>query len=345
MHRTHLKFIPDFHAANRRRRGPLPMLRRLMRSSRLVILVSALIALFLVGGMTALSVSPAGFPRGSIVRIPTDMTVGQAADLLADKGIVRSPFMYKAYVVLLHDGKGIQAGSYLFDEPQSALRVAYRMAYGKSDLHKIKVTIPEGSSSNEIATIIKRAIPDFDTESFISEARKAEGYLFPETYFFDPDVSPTEIVSAMKGQFDEKVGEIMGEIASSTHALKDILVMASILEEEANNSEDRRMISGVLWKRIEIDMPLQVDAPFYYLFGKGSSQLTRDDLATSSPYNTYKNKGLPIGPISNPGIDAIRAALYPEIGEYLYYLADRTGVTHYAATHDEHVANKAKYLQ
>jgi UPF0755 protein len=248
-------------------------------------------------------------------------------------------------VTILHRGKGVQAGSFLFDQPQSALRIAYRTAYGVDELHKVKVTIPEGSNSKEIGAIIERAIPAFDLPTFLSEAKKSEGYLFPETYFFNPDVTPREVISMMKEQFGEKVGTIMNEIATSTHPMEEILIMASILEEEANNPRDRALISGVLWNRIKIDMPLQVDAPFYYIFNKGSSQLTLTDLATSSKYNTYKNKGFPLGPISNPGLGAIKAALYPEKTKYLFYLADRSGVTHYAVTHDEHVANKAKYLQ
>lgn len=291
------------------------------------------------------SIAPTDFPRNTIIRIQKDMTVSEVASLLQDKGLIRSRSTYKAYVTILHRGKGVQAGSFLFDQPQSALRIAYRTAYGVDELHKVKVTIPEGSNSKEIGAIIERAIPAFDLPTFLSEAKKSEGYLFPETYFFNPDVTPREVISMMKEQFGEKVGTIMNEIATSTHPMEEILIMASILEEEANNPRDRALISGVLWNRIKIDMPLQVDAPFYYIFNKGSSQLTLTDLATSSKYNTYKNKGFPLGPISNPGLGAIKAALYPEKTKYLFYLADRSGVTHYAVTHDEHVANKAKYLQ
>ncbi|MDQ2933139.1 MAG: endolytic transglycosylase MltG, partial [bacterium] len=96
---------------------------------------------------------------------------------------------------------------------------------------------------------------------------------------------------------------------------------------------------------IDVGMPLQVDAPFYYLIGKGSSELTRDDLDEVSVYNTYVNKGLPVAPISNPGVDSIRAALNPTKSTYFFYLADSKGVTHYAVTHEAHVANKFKYLQ
>ncbi|MEK7641513.1 MAG: endolytic transglycosylase MltG [Patescibacteria group bacterium] len=318
---------------------------RLIFRYKYILVAFALFGIASASFVIAQSIPPADFARGAIVRIPKDMTVSEAAVLLEQKGVIRSSFLYKAYMRVIRNGKGVQAGSYLFDQPQSAVRVAYRMAYGIDELQKIKVVIPEGSSSRNIAAIIKRAIPSFDAKSFLSEAQKYEGYLFPETYFFNPDVSPSEVISEMRTQFEEKVTALMGAIATSTHALENVVVLASILEEEANNTDDRRMISGVLWNRINIGMPLQVDAPFYYLLGKTSSQLTLSDLATTSPYNTYKNKGLPPAAISNPGLDAIRAALNPVPSKYLFYLADQTGVTHYATTHDEHVENKWKFLR
>lgn len=273
------------------------------------------------------------------------MTVTSVANLFKDRGIVRSALIYKAYVVFVHKGRGVQAGSYLFDQPQSALRVAYRTAYGVSDLQKIRITIFEGTNSKEIGAILERSIPGFDAAGFVALAKKSEGYLFPETYFFNPDVEPKEVIDSMREQFDEKIASIADAFATSTRTLSEIIAMASILEEEANNTADRRLISGILWNRINADMALQVDAPFYYLLGKGSSQLTRSDLATASSYNTYLNKGLTPAPISNPGLDAIMAAINPIKTSYYYYLADRKGVTHYAKDHDGHVANKERYLQ
>ncbi|MEK7609548.1 MAG: endolytic transglycosylase MltG [Patescibacteria group bacterium] len=291
------------------------------------------------------SISPLNFPRGKIVRINKNMGVTAVANMLKDDGIIRSAFIYKAYVVLLHDGKGVQAGSYLFDQPQSALRVAYRTAYGISELQKIRVTIFEGLNSKEIGTTIKKNIPEFDVDDFISKARNYEGHLFPETYFFNPDVESDEVIAEMRGQFDREIVPYKDAVATSTKSLREIIIMASIIEKEANNTEDRRMVSGVLWNRIRINMPLQTDVPFYYIINRAANQLTVKDLATTSPYNTYLNKGLPPTPISNPGLDSIEAALYPTKSQYLFYLADGNGITHFAKTHDEHVANKFKYLQ
>ena len=291
------------------------------------------------------SSSPSDFPRGSIVRINKNVTIDGAASYLKEKGIVRYAFLYKTYVLMMRRDASILAGSYLFDKPESALRVAYRTVYGINNLQKIKITFREGLNSKEIGALLKKNIPSFDVATFLIEAKKNEGYLFPETYFFNPDVEPGEVIAEMRQQFDEKTVALIGALATSTRSFKDIVIMASILEEEANNSADRTIISGVLWKRIDTNMPLQVDVPFYYIFDKTSPDLTRTELATTSPYNTYKNKGLPIGPISNPGLSSLRAALYPGTNPYFFYLADSKGVTHYSVNHDGHVVNIRKYLR
>jgi UPF0755 protein len=149
----------------------------------------------------------------------------------------------------------------------------------------------------------------------------------------------------MREQFEEAVKPLVQEFATSTRSMKDIITMASIIEKEAGNKTDRRIISGILWKRIDEGMHLQVDVPFYYVMDIAEGGPTLKDLATESPYNTYINKGLPPGPITNPGLDSIRAALNPTPSEYYFYLADSNGVTHYAKTHDGHLANRVKYLQ
>lgn len=309
--------------------------------------IAAIVILIIAGGvwLSIASAAPGAFPRNVIIRVDKNMTVSGAAQLFKDKEIIRSTFLFKVYSLLIHNGSGVQAGSYLFDQPESVLRVAYRAAFGIKNIRKVKITVLEGTNSKQIAALIKKNIPDFDSTAFLAEARPYEGYLFPETYFIDPDDTVTDVIDIMREQFDKGVRPLEEAIATSTHPLEQIITMASIIEEEASNSVDRRIISGILWKRIEKGMPLQVDVPFYYILGKGSSQLTRADLATTSPYNTYKYKGLPPGPISSPGLDAIDAALHPTPSPYYFYLADRSGVTHYAATHDGHIANIAKYLQ
>jgi len=137
---------------------------------------------------------------------------------------------------------------------------------------------------------------------------------------------------------------VRDKIDASGHSLEEIVIMASILEEEGITFQDRRMMSGVLWNRINIGMPLQVDAVFPYIIGKNTYQVNLEDLKTESPYNTYVNKGLPPGPITNPGFNSIVAALDPVKHDYLYYLSDKQHNTYYAKTFDEHKRDRVLYL-
>jgi UPF0755 protein len=322
----------------------LKNLPRFVRKYKTAIRAFFVIIIVVFFTLIIMSIAPSDFPRNIIVRINKDMTVSGAASLLKEKGIIKSAYLYKIYVILMHDGKGIQAGSYLFDEPQSVLRIAYRTSYGIKNVEKIRLTVFEGTNSKEITALLKKSVPNFNTNDFLARAKINEGYLFPETYFVDSDVQSKEIIDMMRMQFDAAIEPLKPALATSTRSLKDIMIMASIIEKEANDMTDRRIISGILWKRLDKGMALQVDVPFYYALGKRSSELTLADLATTSPYNTYTHKGLPPTPITNPGLDAIKAAMYPTVSPYYFYLADRKGITHYANTHDGHVANKEKYL-
>jgi UPF0755 protein len=152
-------------------------------------------------------------------------------------------------------------------------------------------------------------------------------------------------VKTLSDTFQTKIASLESIIDSFGKPYSQVVIMASILEAEARKLEDRRVIAGILWKRIQMDMPLQVDAPFEYVSSKNTFTLTTADLRLDSPYNTYTRKGLPPTPIGNPGLEAIQAAVTPIESPYLYYLSDKNGVFHYAETHDGHVKNKAKYLK
>jgi UPF0755 protein len=292
--------------------------------------------------------APDDFPHNVIVTIPEGATVTQAGDALEKAGVIRSHVAYRIYTIFIHDGSGIKAGQYLFDQPQSVVRIAYRTAYGIQDLTKIRVTIPEGASSKDITTIISKAISLIDSKKLLSLAREQEGYLFPDTYFFYQNTTADQVVDAMRLNFDMQTKQISAPMKSymstSGRNLDDIVAMASIVEKEATSTIDRQIIAGILWKRIDAKYPLQVDPPFYYLFGKDSAHITLADLATTSPYNLYKNKGLPPTAIDDPGLDALYATVTPTKTKYWYYLSDAKGNMHYATTYDQHLANKDKYM-
>ena len=210
--------------------------------------------------------------------------------------------------------------------------------------NEITITIPEGYTVKQIAKVFENNNLFLKGE-FLSLYETDEGYLFPDTYKFFKNTTPQKVSEKMKNNFDIKVAEFLPEIARQKKSLNDIIIMASIIEKEVHNPEDRKIVSGILWKRIERGIGLQVDASLMYILGKTSAELTQDDLKINSLYNTYKYKGLPAGPISNPGKNAIEAAIFPQTSPYLFYLSDNDGITRYARNFEEHKNNKFKYLQ
>lgn len=299
---------------------------------------------FLVLLAVFFTLPPRRFPTGEMIAVEQGAALGQVSYALKEQHIIRSRMVFEFCMITFGGEKHVVAGNYLFKEPINACAVARRIARGITGVPAVKVTFPEGLSNAQIAETAAKVLPKFDQARFVDEARTLEGYLFPETYFFDPQATTDDVQKTMRTQFEKEIAPLKSDIEKSEHSLSEIVIMASILEKEARTPEDQALVSGILWKRIKLGMPLQVDAPFNYLLGKESSELTQADLAMKSGYNTYKNKGLPIGPIGNPGLAAIRAAITPTVSPYLYYLSDKEGRMHYAKNFEEHKANKAKYL-
>ncbi len=289
--------------------------------------------------------APSDFSRGTVATVEKGMTLGEVADALKKENIIRSPFLFKGAVVLLNGNGTAVSGDYFFNARPTFLEVARRVAHGVYGLSPVKVTIPEGANTFEIAQLAAKKLKKFDSKEFIRIALKDEGYLFPDTYHFLPNAEAEEVYRAMRENFFKKIKPLETAIGDSGKNLHEILTMASLLEEEARAADTRRLIAGILWRRLKIGMPLQVDATFMYINGKNTFELTLEDLADdSSPYNTYTHKGLPPGPITNPGLDSIVAALYPKENPYLFYLADLSGTTYYSRTFDEHKEKKFRYL-
>ena len=168
--------------------------------------------------------------------------------------------------------------------------------------------------------------------------------MYPDTYLFLPDVSEVNVLNLLLRTFEEKTKDIFVERGLSEQEVADVINLASIVEEETFNNEDRRIVAGVLLNRLEINMPLQVDVTFQYINGKNSYTLTVADLKEDSPYNTYVNRGLPPTPISSPSLESIMAVLDPVPSEYLYFLSSRSGVMYYAKTFEGHIRNRQLYL-
>ncbi len=285
------------------------------------------------------------FPVGTYIEIQKGTSLSQTADILKENGVIGSALSFRIYVHFFYGDTSVIAGKYFFDTRLCLVNVAKRVTSGDYRTPRVKILIPEGFDVADIASALKKEIPEFDSEKFMKLAAHEEGYLFPDTYLFYGTVSPEEMITKMKKNFQTKTKEIADEITASKKTQRDIVIMASIIEREAMTPYDRRIVSGILWKRIGLGMPLQVDAVFDAVNGKTTKDLTLKDLQTDSPYNTYTNKGLPPGPICNPGIDTLIAATEPEKTAYLYYLSDIKGTMHYAKTFEEHKINKSKYLR
>lgn len=223
------------------------------------------------------------------------------------------------------------------------------------------VTFPEGWDNGKMAE--RLSANGFDGEEFLrlvhdpgqfqeryqflkqDNIKTLEGYLFPDTYFFSKRSNAEEIVEKMLENFDQKITKSeRDEISAQGKTIKEVITMASILEMEVKSQKDRELVSGIFWNRIKNGQPLQSDITLTYALGIKKKQYSLVDTKYDSPYNTYLYKGLPPGPISNPGIDAIMAALNPEQSDYNYFLSDpETGETVFSKTFEEHKKNKAAH--
>ena len=172
-----------------------------------------------------------------------------------------------------------------------------------------------------------------------------EGFLFPDTYRFFRDASTTDIVGKMLDNFGRKFDTLRADLTASGKSVFEVVTMASIVENEVRGDEDRRLAADIFWRRLAAGMPLQADSTVNYVTGKSLPAVTAKDTEAASRFNTYAHRGLPLGPIGNPGLSALSAVLHPQKNAYWYFLTDAEGRVHYGRTLDEHNANKARYLR
>ncbi len=272
-------------------------------------------------------------------------------------GIIRNSGFFKAYLFVSLQHSSLQAGKYILSPRMSAYQVAKKIASG--DIIKNTLVIPEGWDVIDIAKYVeskgicsKNAFLDASEKDYSNEFSflkakprdvSLEGFLFPDTYQIADGDTCDDVVLAMLSNFDKKLApDLKAQIAKQKKSIFEIITMASMLEKEVRTLSDKKIVAGILWKRLSVGMPLQLDATINYITQRSDPSVAIKATKIDSPYNTYKYKGLPKGPISNPGIDSIVAALNPTKTAYWFYLSD--GKTIYSKTAEEHAANKAKYL-
>lgn len=273
-------------------------------------------------------------------------SASQIGNKLEKEGLIRNALAFKIYVQISGKARSIQAGEYKLSQSYSLFKMVDELTQGPAE---IWVTIPEGLRREEIAERFASAFGQGEgfTQEFLSATRDIEGFLFPDTYLFPKDSSPSSVVNKMRSTFDIKTTELDEGIKTSDLTLREIVILASIIERETRTPDERPIVAGVLINRLDVGMGLQADATVQYAVGTAGNWwpiLTKDDLQVNSPYNTYRFRGLPPAPIANPGLSSITATVFPEDSDYLYYLHDAKGQIYFARTLAEHNENVRKYL-
>lgn len=273
--------------------------------------------------------------------------VREIANNLKTNGLIKDPIVFFLLTKTENLDKKIQAGDFRLNPSMSAQEIATNLTHGTLD---IWTTVPEGLRATEIAAILKAKIPSYN-DSWVTELQANEGYLFPDTYLIPRGADINMILSFMKNNFQKKFDSVKN-LKTTVLTDEQTIIIASIIEREAIFPEDRPIVASVLINRLNIGMALGSDPTVMYALGYQADtktwwkkDLTVDDLAINSPYNTRKNAGLPPGPISNPGLSSIEAALAPEKTDYLYFFADKQGHLHFATTLAGHNANIKKYSE
>jgi len=296
-------------------------------------------------------------------------SVGQIGGNLHKVGLIKSENYFKIYVRLNGYQRDLQAGEYLLSPDLNIKEIVNALAAGQSLSQEKTIKVIEGWNiddineylrKNEIITnnsftvLAKAKVNnwplEFSRPKFLADippSADLEGYLFPDTYRIYKEATAEDIIKKMLANFDMKLtNEMREEIAKKDKTIYKIIIMASLLEKEVRSYKDMKVVSGIFWDRIKNKQPLESCATLAYVLGENKKQYTVEDTKINSPYNTYQNLGLPPGPICNPGLNAIRAAIYPDFTKYNYFLSSfDNGQTIFSKTYEEHIRNKAKYLK
>lgn len=291
--------------------------------------------------------------------------INAISENLVAAGLISNSFYFKFFLWRAGLGGSVKAGEYRLSSAMSIAQIAEILVGGKIIDDEITVLIPEGLISGEAENILiangllkkgeftdaiksesaRKHYPQYEFLNDKPGDKSLEGYLFPDTYKFYKDSLPEEIVKKMLNNFDKKITpEMREELVRQKRGVFETLILASIVQKEVRESSDMKIVAGIFTNRLKIGQMLQADSTVNFITGKGMAQALYSDLTIDSPYNTYKYAGLPPGPISNPGLDAIRAAIWPDETPYFYFLTTPGGKAIYSRTYEEHLKNKAKYL-
>jgi len=295
---------------------------------------------------------------GVYVDIPHGASRRAAAHILEKAGVIRNSFAFEFYA-RRHPKRTLEAGEYFFEHPLSGKEVFWKLANG--EVYEQPFTVREGETIYDIARdleaakymstddFLKAAEDTSDIHDLFPEARSLEGFLFPATYNLPKHAPATELTGMMVRKFREALAKILpsgSEGSDPPVSIGAVVTLASLGERETTKPDERPLVAGVFTRRLTKNIPLQCDPTVIYALqmdDEYNGTLTLRDLRINSPYNTYRNRGLPPGPIGNPGEVALRAAFHPAETDYLYFVANTQGGHFFAATLAEHNKNVAKY--
>jgi UPF0755 protein len=308
-----------------------------MKNLKLIIIVTA--AVFLIFGaysVLSLLLSVGSNPKSLRVEIKPGSSASSIARVLEDQKVIKNARDFKLIAYLLGSSNKFQAGLYKFKPRTPLYEVILKLKIGQIMAPEpLTVAFPEGTSIYKMGSILEKA-GMLDFENF-RKLTKEEGYLFPDTYIFDKEITAEALANLMRKRFAEVVLPYWEQNKKATkYDLHQILTLASIIDKEAALESERPIISSVFHNRLNINMALDACTTVKYALERPTKIVYFDQLKYPSPYNTYIHRGLPPGPICNPGLASLKAAIYPAKTDYLYFVSNKDGTHTFSATWAEH---------
>jgi len=285
------------------------------------------------------------------------------AERLKDEHVIASPLWFRATAEFAGLTDNLKQGTHMLYPRSSYTSILWSLTTATTS--DVSITVPEGYTLTQIGTLVHAKLgisasdwavatglaSPFESHPFVVRAKKPdnvdlEGYLFPDTYRFYPNASADDVVKKMLDAMEAKVNEIDAPTGDAKDmSFHEVLTLASIVEREVRQPADMKEVADIFLKRLSAGIALQADSTVNYVTGGDDPSISSTDRNIDSPYNTYKNRGLPPGPISNPGLNALSAVIHPASNAYYYFLTDKDGNVHYARTLEEHGVNRQKYLE
>ncbi|MFN2459902.1 MAG: endolytic transglycosylase MltG [Candidatus Velthaea sp.] len=290
------------------------------------------------------------------VIIPRGATFGEVIATLQHDGVIAHPFAFRILARLRRDEADVKAGEYRFPAHQSSDDILRKLVAGTEQI-AVWVTIPEGFTARQVAAAFadrklgdersfERAFLHDDLSIGGRRTASLEGYLFPSTYLIPVDASPSGVAKILTNQFRKELPpDAEARAKALGRTVPEVVILASLVEREAKADDERALMAGVYYNRLRLGMPLEVDATIEYTFPEHHAVITKRDLESDSPYNTYRHAGLPPTPIANPGKPSLDAAFMPRSSDYLYYVYKGDGHHAFARTLAEHNDNVRRYLK